>query len=235
MNVMRGCQVGAWLWPRLAPGRATAVTTEAPAYPVRYRVDYPERLNRLTTLLRLLWIIPIGIVLMAVSGGARAGGTDGDGVSIVAGAGGVLIFGPLLMILFRQKYPRWWFDWNFALSRFSARVGAYAALLRDEYPSTDEEQAVHLDIDYPDVPRDLNRWLPLVKWLLALPHYVVLFFLAIAAIVAIVVAWFAILFTGRYPRDLFNFVVGFGRWVYRVNGYAFLLVTDRYPPFRLGE
>ena len=122
------------------------------------------------------------------------------------------------MILFRQRYPRWWFDFALELTRFGARIGAYVALLTDQYPSTVEEQSVHLEIDYPDVERDLNRWLPLVKWLLAIPHYVVLFFLAVGAFFAVVIAWFAILFTGRYPRGLFDFVVGVGRWGLRVAG-----------------
>jgi len=151
----------------------------------------------------------------------------------VIGGGGLLFFPPLLMIVFRQKYPRWWFDWNLELSRFGARFGAYLALLRDEYPSTDEEQAIHLTVDYPDVPNELNRWLPLVKWLLAIPHYIVLFFLGIGAFVAVVIAWFAIVLTGRYPRGLFDYVVGVARWGYRVAAYAFLLITDRYPPFSL--
>jgi hypothetical protein len=139
------------------------------------------------------------------------------------------------MLLFRQKYPQWWFDWNLALTRFSYRVTSYLALLRDEYPSTDEEQAVHVDVPYPDAVRDLNRWLPLVKWFLAIPHYIVLFFLFIAAFVCVIIAWFAILFTGRYPEGLFNFVTGVLRWSLRVSAYAFLLTTDRYPPFRLSE
>ena len=103
----------------------------------------------------------------------------------------------------------------------------------DRYPSTDEQQSVHLDFAYPDARSDLNRWLPLVKWLLAIPHYIVLFFLWIAARRRVIVAWFAILFTGRYPRGLFDFVVGVLRWHNRVVGYAFMLVTDEYPPFRL--
>jgi hypothetical protein len=149
------------------------------------------------------------------------------------GAGGLLFFGPLLMILFRQKYPQWWFDFNLQLARFSTRVSSYLALMSDRYPSTDEEQSVHLDLDYPNVKQDLNRWLPLVKWLFAIPHYVVLLFLGIAAVFAVIFAWFAILFTGRYPQGLFDFVEGVMRWWLRVEAYALLLVTDRYPPFRL--
>ena len=192
--------------------------TEA-AYSVQLSVDYPDRpLNRLTTFFRPFTVIPIAIVVWAIS----------------TGAGGTLFGAPLLMILFRKKYPRWWFDWSLALSRFNNRISAYMLLLRDEYPSTDEEQAVHLEIAYPDVEKDLNRWLPLVKWLLAIPHYIVLIFLFIGVVVVVIISWFAILFTGRYPRDVFGFVVGVLRWSNRVNAYALLLVTDRYPPFRLG-
>jgi hypothetical protein len=206
------------------------------SYPVQLDIDYPDRsLNRLTTGLRIFTIIPIAIVLATVSGQTWDwGGGPGDrGGTVVVAAGGALFAAPLLMILFREKYPRWWFDWNLELTRFSSRVALYGALLDDRYPSTDEAQSLHLEVPYPDVPNELNRWLPLVKWFLAIPHYIVLFFLGIAAIVCIVIAWFAILFTGRYPRGLFDFVVGVGRWSVRVSAYAFLLVTDRYPPFSL--
>jgi hypothetical protein len=206
------------------------------AYPVRFTVDYPDRpLDRLTTAFRIFVAIPILIVLGTVSGGESwQWGTDNTEAAVV-GAGGLLFLGPLLMILFRQKYPRWWFDWNLELQRFSNRVGAYLALMDDRYPATDEHQSVHLDYPYPDVPRDLNRWLPLVKWLLAIPHYIVLVFLGIAALVVVIVAWFAILFTGRYPRGMFDFVEGVIRWQNRVIAYAWTLVTDRYPPFRLAQ
>lgn len=205
--------------------------TEHSSYPVRLAVDYPDRpLDRVTTLLRLLWIIPIGIVLALVSGGTLA---IGNTAATITAAGGVLFLAPLVMIVFRQKYPRWWFDWNLALTRFSTRVGVYLALMDDRYPSTDEQQSVRLDIDYPDVPRDLNRFMPLVKWLLAIPHIVVLLVLALGAVGAVIIAWFAILFTGRYPRGLFDYVEGVIRWGTRVSGYAFLLVTDEYPPFSL--
>jgi hypothetical protein len=205
------------------------------AHSARLSVDYPERdLNRLTTFFRLFAAIPILIVLGSVSGEVWQWSTD-QGTDAAAAAGGLLFFGPLLMILFRQKYPRWWFDFNVQLTRFSTRVTSYLALMSDRYPSTDEEQWVHLDLDYPDVKQDLNRWLPLVKWLLAIPHYVVLFFLSIAAVFAVIVAWFVILFTGRYPRAIFDFVEGVLRWWLRVEAYALLLVTDRYPPFRLAS
>lgn len=213
------------------------MSTAPSEYPVQLSVDYPDRdLNRVTTLFRLFMVIPIVIVLGAVSGAAWSYQYDRARdvmVATSAGAGGLLLFGPLLMILFRQKYPRWWFDWNLNLLRFSNRVGAYLALMADRYPSTDEEQNVHLDISYPDARQDLNRWLPLVKWLLAIPHYVVLALLWIGAVVAVVIAWFAILFTGRYPRGLFDYVEGVIRWGNRVTAYAVILTTDRYPPFQL--
>jgi len=204
----------------------------ADAYAVRFLVDYPEReLNRLTTFFRVFVAIPIFVVVVAVSGGGSA--TWDHNSRGIAFAGGLLFLGPLLMILFREKYPRWWFDWNLALLRFQNRVATFVLLLRDEYPSTDEEQAVHLELDYPDVPTDLNRWLPLVKWFLAIPHYIVLIVLDIAVFFVVVFAWFAILVTGRYPRGAFDFTVGVMRWNNRVLGYAFLLVTDQYPPFSL--
>ena len=209
---------------------------EETPYPGQFSVDYPDRqLNRLTTFFRLIVIIPIFVVLVAVGGGSSGSGIDDDSARVAIGAGGTLVFAPLLMILFRRKYPRWWFDWNVALIKFTLRVESYLLLLRDEYPSTDEEQAVHLEISYPDAERELNRWLSLVKWFLAIPHYIVLFFLIIVAIVLVIFTWFAILFTGRYPRNFFDYVVGTMRWSVRVEAYAFILVTDRYPPFRLGS
>jgi hypothetical protein len=210
-----------------------SATASAIGEPVRLSIDYPDRhLNRLTTLLRLFAAIPILIVLGSVAGWTWQWSYE-NGKMAAAAAGGLLFLGPLLMILFRQKYPRWWFDFNLQLTRFSTRVSSYLALMSDRYPSTDEEQSVHLDLDYPDVKQDLNRWLPLVKWILAIPHYIVLFFLGIAAVFAVIFAWFAILFTGRYPRGIFDFVEGVLRWGLRVQAYALLLATDRYPPFRL--
>ncbi|HET9120067.1 MAG TPA: DUF4389 domain-containing protein [Solirubrobacterales bacterium] len=204
------------------------------SYPLRYSVAYPDRpLNRLTTFFRLFTVIPIAIVLGTVAH-ATYGGWDDNGTTYAA-AGGLLFAGPLLMILFRKKYPRWWFDWNRELLRFANRVVIYFALLRDEYPSTDEQQALALEIDYPNAETDLARGMPLVKWLLAIPHYFVLFFLHIAAFFVVIFAWFAILFTGSFPRSAFDFVVGVFRWSNRVTAYALILATDKYPPFSLQD
>ena len=203
-------------------------------YPVQFSVDYPDReLSRVTTAFRIFMIIPIAIVLSTISGGTWQTSYRHSATTTIAVAGGLLFLGPLLMILFRRKYPRWWFDWNLELQRFSNRVGIYLALMDDTYPSTDDHQSVHLEYRYPDAERDLNRWLPLVKWLLAIPHYIVLFFLEIAALFVVIFTWFAILFTGRYPRGAFDFVEGVIRWHNRVIAYALTLATDRYPPFRL--
>jgi Domain of unknown function (DUF4389) len=199
-------------------------------FPATVEIDYPNReLNRLTTFFRLFTIIPIGVALALVTGG----GGRGHSGNYAFGPGGIVFLATVLMLLFRQKYPRWWFDWNLALTKFATRVLAYLALLRDEYPSTDDEQAVHVVIPFPNASLDLNRWLPLVKWFLAIPHYIVLMVLGIVAVGCVIVAWFAILFSGRYPRSLFHFVVGVFRWGLRVAAYAFLLTTDRYPPFRV--
>ena len=204
-------------------------------YSARLNVDYPEELDRLTTLFRIIWIIPIAIILALIT---TAGETvivneAGEVIRKMGGLFSGLAVATALMIVFRQRYPRWWFDFVRELVRFEGRVLAYLALLTDRYPSTVDEQAVHLEVDYPDVESDLNRWLPLVKWLLALPHYIVLVLLFLLTVLAVVAAWFCILLTGRYPRALFDFVVGVWRWALRVGAYAFLLVTDRYPPFSL--
>ena len=203
-------------------------------YPIQFAAGYPDRpLNRLTTFFRLFTAIPIVFVLSVVGGQAWQTSPTNHNTIVIAGAGGLLFLGPLLAILFRQKYPRWWFDWNLELLRFVNRVWVYLLLMDDHYPSLDEQQSVRLEIPYPDAPRELNRWLPLVKWLLAIPHYIALLFLYLAVVVVVIAAWFAILFTGRYPRGLYHFVEGVIRWQNRVSAYAFLLVTDHYPPFSL--
>ena len=201
-------------------------------YPVQFSVDYPDRpLNRLTTLFRIIMVIPILVVAVLIPGfinSGQFGGSEQLAISIP------LVWLPLVLILvFRQKYPRWWFDWNLELSRFVYRIEVYFMALRDEYPSTDEHQAVHLDIDYPNAETDLNRWLPLIKWLLAIPHYIVLAILSIFALIAVVLGWMMVVITARYPRALFDFVVGVIRYGARVQAYAYMLTTDRYPPFSI--
>ncbi len=204
-----------------------------PSYPVSFSVDYPEReLNRLSTFFRIFAVIPIAIVAGLLPGSELAGSAGGEGYGGAIAAGSIIFVPIVLMLLFRKKYPRWWYDWNLELLRFGNRIGVYVLLMDDEYPSTDEQQAVHLDFAYPDAEQ-LQRGMPLVKWLLAIPHYIVLFFLYIGVFFAVIGAWFAILFTGRYPRGIFKFVEGTIRWHNRVVGYAFTLVTDDYPPFRL--
>ncbi len=208
--------------------------TASGSYPARLDIEYPEEgLGRASTVFRIILVIPIAVVAGLLTdsfvGNWQAG--EMDSAALIAS---ITLFGPtLLMILFRQKYPRWWFDFNLELTRFSTRLIVYMSLMRDEYPSTDEQQAVHLELDYPDAAQDLNRWLPLVKWLLAIPHYIVLAVLGVAAFICVVIAWFAIILTGRYPRGLFNFVLGVNRWSLRVGAYMWLLTTDRYPPFSL--
>jgi len=206
------------------------------SYPANLDVDYPKQLNRLTTFFRVVWALPILVILTILSVSGGEGFTNEAGKEMSQSGAGILggLFAATgLMILFRQRYPKWWFDFALELNRFSARVGAYLFLLTDLYPSTVEKQSVRLDVTYPDAKKGLNRWLPLVKWFLAIPHYFVLLVLMIAAFVATVIAWFSILFTGRYPKGLFDFVVGVGRWNIRVTAYAFLLTTDQYPPFSL--
>jgi hypothetical protein len=202
-------------------------------YPARLTVDYPDRpLNRLTTFFRIFVAVPILIILGLLSGPSYREQPENSRLAYETARSALIFLPVVLLILFRQKYPRWWYDWNMGFTRFYSRVAAYLALLRDEYPSVDEEQFVHIEVDYPDV-RLLNRWLPLVKWFLAIPHFLVLVFLSLAAVIIVIIAWFAILFTGRYPRGMFDFVVGVMRWGLRVQAYAFLLTTDRYPPFSL--
>lgn len=225
------------------PSDVLPSNTPPTAYAARMDIDYPNKLDRLTTFFRFFLIIPIAIILILITGSGetvyetvyldQAGQVIRTTRDSTGGMVSGIIAATALMILFQQRYPRWWFDFMRELTRFSYRVGAYFVLLTDQYPSTVEEQAVHLEIDYPDVKTSLNRWMPLVKWLLAIPHYIVLALLATAAVFVVFIAWFVILFTGQYPRALFDYIVGVGRWALRVNAYAFLLVTDQYPPFSL--
>jgi hypothetical protein len=209
------------------------MSEDAVAYPATLSIAFQERSDRFSVLFRLFAAIPILIILgLMVAGDGNYEPDSADSVRVM-GTAGVLFLPVMLMIVFRQKYPRWWFDWNLEFTRFTTRVGVYLLLLRDEYPSTDEPQALQLDVPYPDAKTELNRWLPLVKWLLALPHILLLVLLWVAVTVCTVFAWLAILVTARYPRKLFPFVEGVMRWSLRVSAYAFLLTTDVYPPFSL--
>jgi hypothetical protein len=210
-------------------------------YPATLQIDYQDRLSRVTTIFRLVLVIPIAIILGILTSGGEsvvmtvneAGDVVGDVTTGGLGILGSLFLVTLLLLLFRKKYPKWWFDFNLALHQFAARISAYVLLITDRYPSTDEYQNVHLEVAYPNAQTDLNRGLPLVKWFLAIPHYFILFFLSIAAFFVVVIGWFAIIFVGRFPRGMFNFVVGVMRWWWRVQAYAFVLATDKYPPFSL--
>jgi len=202
-------------------------------YPANLTIDYPEKLNKLTTFFRIFAVIPIFIILGLLIGGTYESNSLEEGWRFTYSAGGIVFVPTILMILFRKKYPKWWFDWNLSLTRFIYRVFSYLILLRDEYPSTDEEQAIHIEIIYPNVETELKRGMPLVKWFLAIPHVFILLFLYIAVFISTIISWFVILFTGIYPKGIFDFVTGVMRWSLRVCAYAFLLTTDQYPPFSL--
>lgn len=150
--------------------------------------------------------------------------------SYVYVASAYIVLPVLIMILFRKKYPKWIFDFNIALVSFFQRVLVYLYCMTDKYPDTDQAQSVHIKVDYPKVGQ-LHRLLPFVKWLLAIPHYLCLFVLIPCAMVAAILSWVAILFTGRYPRIFFDFIVGVMQWALRVACYTLLLTTDKYPPF----
>jgi Domain of unknown function (DUF4389) len=193
----------------------TAVTPSD--YPVTFDIEYPERLSRWKIFVKWLLAIPHFII-----------------VYLLVLVAGVLEFIAFFAVLFTKKWPRGLFDFTVQIYRWTANVYAYAVTLqRDEYPpfSGDAGQyPLTFDVEYDD---NLSRWQIFVKWLLAIPHYIVLLFLGLAASVVVFIAFFAILFTGRYPRGMFDFVTGVARWWFRVQAYAFWFMTDRYPPFSL--
>ncbi|MGC9367513.1 MAG: DUF4389 domain-containing protein [bacterium] len=204
-------------------------------YPAKLNIDYSEKSNRLTVFFRIFLVIPIFIILIMLLSSGTYNQSSSDSSAQMIGGIGFVVVPVVLMILFRKKYPKWWFDWNLSLVKFSVRVVSYMLFLTDQYPSTDEEQAVHLELKYPHVENELNRWMPLIKWILILPHAFILFFLYIALWFCTWLAWFAIIFTGKYPKVLFDFVVGVMRWSFRVKAYAVFLITDKYPPFSFSE
>ena len=185
-------------------------------YPVKLNIDYSESSNRLTAIFRLILVIPIVFILALISTYAEA-----------------LSLAIAMMILFKEKYPKWWFEWHIGITKLTYRIAAYVFLMRDEYPSTDHDQSVQIDVPYPDVKNDLKRWMPLVKWFLVIPHIIALIFIFIGVLICTVFSLIVILFTGRYPKGIFDFAEGFFRWTLRVSAFALLLTTDEYPPFRL--
>ena len=193
----------------------TTVASGASGYPLRFDVQYPEQLSRLLIFVKWLLAIPHFIILYALG--------------IVSSVILVIAF---FTILFTKRFPRGLFDFVVNVNRWNANAFAYYGLLRDEYPPFSWEPGqypVTYEVDYPE---ELNRWLPLIKWLLVIPHLIVLLFVFLVAYVAWFIAFFAILFTGRFPRGLFDFIVGVIRWNYRVGAYLYLL-RDEYPPFSL--
>ncbi len=178
-------------------------------------MEYPEELSRWLIFVKWLLAFPHFIILY-----------------LLGIASSVVGFIAFFAILFTKRYPQGLFDFVVNVNRWGANVGAYSGLFRDEYPPFSWEPgqyAVTYEVDY---PQELNRWLPLIKWLLAIPHYIVLLFLFIAVYFVYIIAFFAILFTKRFPRGLFDFIVGVNRWNYRVGAYTALL-RDEYPPFSL--
>ena len=206
--------------------------TDNDNYPVDIKIDHPETSSRLTVFFRIILAVPV-MILLGLLAGSSQNPQSGEAAKAAYYCAGFVIIPTVLMILFRKKYPKWWFDWNLELLKFSLRVFSYMIFLTNKYPSTDEEQDVHVEIAYPDVQNDLQRGMPLVKWFLAIPHYIILGFLVAASVIVSILAWFAVIFTAKYPSGLHDFVVGVIRWGIRVNAYAFLLVTDKYPPFSL--
>jgi hypothetical protein len=204
-------------------------------YPTNFAVDYPERtLHRGSTAARLVLAIPIILLLALVQQVEIRVGWQAIALSLVGSLSGIgaVTFPVLVMLVLRRKYPHWWFEWNVELFRFINRVIVYLVLMTDQYPSTDEAQSVRLHFPDPQ-GQGLSRGLPLVKWLLAVPHYAVLVAFLVSLPFVLIVAWVSIIATGRYPRRLFSYVEGILRWGNRVIGYAFIFVTDDYPPFRL--
>ena len=192
------------------------MATEAAAYPITFEVEYPERLSR--WLIFVKWLLAIPHVII---------------ISLFGYLIELTTFISWFAILFTGRYPRALFDLALLYWGWNSRVTSYLVLLRDEYPPFGEDAAgeypVHVDIPYPE---RLSRLLIFVKWLLVIPHIIILALLSAVALAVYVIGWFAILFTGQFPRSMFDFLVGVGRWNLRVSAYV-MLMRDEYPPFSL--
>jgi hypothetical protein len=192
---------------------ATAASPAASGYPIRYDVAYPEHLSRWLIFVKWLLALPHYII-----------------VYFLALAWELVTFIAFFAILFTRKYPEGLFKFSVGVQRWSVNVNAYVGLRRDEYPPFSMDAGkypVTYEVDYPG---EMSRWLIFVKWLLIIPNVIVLLLFAIVALVLSIVAFFAILFTGKFPRSLFDFIVGVSRWSERASGYASFF-TDKYPPF----
>ncbi len=200
------------------------------SYPVRFEAEYPEQLGRLSSAFRIILYIPVAIFLALVGGQAFSYSDFGDATTTSVAGGGGIILAIWATVIVRQYVPHWLFDFQVALMRFQARAYGYLALLTDRFPAFEGEYPINFEVRYPD---KLSRWkVAIWKIITSIPHIIILIFLFLAAFVVIVIAWFAILFTGRYPQGLHTFVAGVFRWSLRVQAY-FLSLTDDYPPFSL--
>jgi hypothetical protein len=199
-----------------------------PSYPVSFEAEYPEQLGRLSSAFRIILYIPVAIFLALVGGQAFSYSDFGDVTSITLAGGGGIVLAIWAAVLVRQYIPHWLFDFQVALMRFQARAYGYLALLTDRFPAFEGEYPINFEVSYPD---RLNRWkVAIWKIITSIPHIIILIFLYVAALVVVMIAWFAILFTGRYPQGLHTFVAGVFRWSFRVQAYIYSL-TDEYPPF----
>jgi hypothetical protein len=197
---------------RVAPPGSFVEATPG-AYPLRYNVPYPEKLSRLLIFVKWLLAIPHFLVVLALGYAVAA-------ITVVA----------FFAILFTRRYPRGLFNLVVGVNRWGANVTAYTYLFRDEYPPFSVEAGRYPVLYEVDYPERLNRWLIFVKWLLVIPHQFVLTLLSVVGFFFAFLSWFAILFTGKYPRTFFNFNVGLQRWTLRVGAYSALL-RDEFPPY----
>jgi hypothetical protein len=212
------------------PSTGAAGGAPVGGYPVTFEAEYPEQLARLSSAFRIILFIPVAIFLALVGGQAFNYSDFGDATTISLSGGGGIVLAIWAAVLVRQYIPNWLFDFQVALIRFQARAYGYLALLTDRFPAFEGEYPINFDVRYPD---KLNRWkVAIWKIITSIPHFIILIFLYVAAFVVVVIAWFAILFTGRYPLGLHTFVAGVFRWSLRVQAYIFSL-TDEYPPFSL--
>ena len=191
------------------------------------QIKHKDR-NRTTVFWRGILAFPVVIFVAAF-----AQSTFSESENGAAGTAGLIVLPTLLALLFRGKYPSYVLTFNHALIELSTRLAAYVLILNDKYPSIESNSKV--SVVFPDVDggKKLNRWLLLVKWILALPHYIVGIVYLLISLVVTVIAWVQTSITGKYPRWAGEIVFGTIAYWNRVQGYMLLLVTDKYPSFKL--